>query len=80
MRIEKEPIFRKIIIPWYDSKPACLISILFLFLVFIFGITGIITAYENVNHTAYVWVPILITLMSGIVIVSIMIRLLKRYV
>jgi len=24
MRIEQGPMFRKIIVPWYDSKPVCL--------------------------------------------------------
>ena len=79
MRIEQVPIFRRIIVPWYDSKPACLILIFFLFIFFLFGITGIITAYETIEYASYVWVPILITLLSGIVIVSISIRLLKRY-
>ena len=78
MRIEQGPMFRKIIVPWYDSKPVCLSAIAFLFLIVLFGIIGLLTAYENHEYISYMWVPLLVTFMSGFVIVSITTRLIKR--
>jgi len=80
MRIDKNPIFRKVIVPWYDSEAACSIVIFFMFLIFLFSFAGISVARENIEYYEYVWVPVLLVVMSGGVIISITIRLIKRYV
>ena len=80
MRLEQNPVFREVIIPWYDSQTACYAVLAFTLLAFLFGIVGIYTALSIVEYHEYVWVPLLLVIMSGWVIVSISIRLIKRYV
>jgi hypothetical protein len=79
MRIDQNPLFRKVIVPWYDSRTACYIVIFFMVLVFLFGFAGISATRENIAYHEYVWVPVLLVLMSGGVIISTTIRLIKRY-
>ena len=79
MRIDQNPLFRKVIVPWYDSLSACYIVIFFMILVFLFGFAGISASRENLAYHEHVWVPVLLVLMSGGVITSTTIRLIKRY-
>ncbi len=79
MRLEKNPVFRKVIVPWYDSETLCFMLVFLMFLVFLFSVVGILVAGEKTEYLGYVWVPILIVVMSGIVIISITIRLVGRY-
>jgi hypothetical protein len=79
MRIDQNPLFRKVIVPWYDSLSACYIVIFFMILVFLFGFAGISASRENLAYHEHVWVPVLLVLMSGGVIISTTIRLIKRY-
>ena len=48
-------------------------------LVFLFGFAGISASRENLAYHEHVWVPVLLVLMSGGVIISTTIRLIKRY-
>ena len=80
MSFNQNPVFRKAIVPWYDSNTACIIVIAFMFFVFLFSVAGTFEAHEKLEYHEYIWMPVLIALMSGWVIVSITIRLIKRYV
>lgn len=79
MRLDPNPMFRKIIVPWYDSEAACLIMIVFMFFIFLFASAGISIARENFEYHEHIWVPVLLLVMSGAVIVSAIFRLIKRY-
>jgi len=79
MRIDQNPLFRKVIVPWYDSEAACFIVIFFMFLIFLFGFAGISVARENIEYHEHVWIPVLLVVMSGGIIISTTIRLIKRY-
>ena len=79
MSLDQNPLFRKVIVPWYDTEKANYIVIVFMSLVFLFGIAGILEAVEKTEYNEYIWVPVLIVVMSAGVIVSIAIRLIKRY-
>ena len=79
MQLDQNPVFRKIIVPWYDSDTACFLMITFMLIVFFFGIEGLIVAHENPQYHGYIWVPFLLVLMSGWVIFSTSIRLIRRY-
>jgi len=80
MQIEDSPVFRKYLIPWYDSETACLIILIFLYFVFLFGIIGLYVAREYHEYYKHIWVPVLLLVMSGITIMSITVRLLKRFI
>ncbi len=79
MRLDQNPVYRKVIVPWYDSEIACLVLIGFLFVVFLFGFIGISVAIDNSAYGAYVWIPISLVVMSGGIIISITIRLIIRF-
>jgi len=80
MRFDENPTHRAIIIPWYDSQKSCLLMILFMLLVFFFSITGVFAVGEYAEYNRYLWVPVLLCVMSGMVIVSTIIRMIKRLV
>jgi hypothetical protein len=79
MRLDQNPVYRKIIVPWYDSEIVCLILIAILFAVFLFGFIGISVASENASYRSYIWVPIVLVVLSGGLILSITVRLIRRY-
>lgn len=80
MRIDQNPVFRRVMIPWYDSETMCLVVIIIMFLTFLFGIAGISVTGENPRYHSYMWIALLIAVLSSGVIVSTTIRLIKRYV
>jgi len=79
MHQDKNPVFRKVIIPWYDSTRTCWILIGFLIAVVLFGGAGVDVALHTPSYAGYVWVPLLLVTMGLGVIGSILIRMLRRY-
>jgi hypothetical protein len=79
MQLDQNPVFRDVIVPWYDSDTLCFISIIFSVLVILFGIAGATVAYETAEFHGYLWVPLLLVFLSAGVAVSIATRLIKRY-
>lgn len=79
MRIDQNPLFRKSFIPWYDSEAACIIVILCMLAVLLFGAVGISVAHESVEYHDNIWIAVLLVVMSGGVMLSTTIRLIKRY-
>lgn len=80
MPLDQNPLFRKAIVPWYDSDKACYLCIIFMLFVLFFGIAGISLASEKTEYNEHIWVPVLLLAISAGVIISISIRLIKRYV
>jgi hypothetical protein len=78
MRIDQNPLFRKAIISWYDSEAVCIGVIVCMLIVFFFGVIGISVARENEAYHGYVWIAVLLVVMSAAVIFSTTIRLIKR--
>ena len=78
MRLDQNPVFRKVIVSWYDTEKACGIMIFFMVCVLLFGIGGILVCRENSAYHAYLWVPILLIVLSAGVIISTAIRMTKR--
>jgi len=79
MQIDKSPFFRKAIIPWYATNTACLIKTMVMFVFVLFGLDGIKVAKQMEAYNHYVWVPLLLLVLSGIVFVTNLIRLIRRY-
>jgi uncharacterized protein (DUF983 family) len=79
MRYDKKPVYRRLIIPPFDSNAACLFVILFMVVIIWFAMVGIDVAYEKSEHHRHMWVPFLLILMSTLVFVLTSIRLIKRY-
>ena len=79
MPSDKSPVFRKPVIPWYHSKAAYIVALSFLLLVLMFGLTGISVTRELEQYNGYIWVPALLVILSGALIISTTIRLIRRY-
>ncbi|MGD2098250.1 MAG: hypothetical protein PVG35_11750 [Desulfobacterales bacterium] len=79
MPADKNPVFRKAVIPWYNSTTAHIIVVLFMLLVILFASAGIAVARENPDYQRYVWVPALLLAMSVAIIATTAIRLIRRY-
>jgi len=75
----KSPVFRKAIIPWYHSKAFCGITIALMILVMLFGFAGISVAHEHEQYNGYIWVPLILIALSGVVIAINVIRLIRQH-
>ncbi len=75
----KSPVFRKAIIPWYHSKTAYGITIAFMLFVFLFGLAGISVARANIQFNDYIWVPIVLVVISGSAIFFNIFQLIRRH-
>lgn len=78
MRTGKTPLFRNVIVPWYDADTVCYSLIGFMAVVFIFSIMGVAAASDVSLYQGYVWVPLLLAVMSAGVLVSTIVRLVRR--
>jgi len=79
MLSDKSPVFRKVVIPWYRSKTVYALAIIGILLVLLFALAGISVAREIDHYNGYVWVPALLAALSGSLIVSVTIRLIRRF-
>jgi hypothetical protein len=79
MPADKNPVFRKAVIPWHNSTTAYIIVILFMLLVILFAVAGLAVARNNPDYQGYIWVPALLLAMSVAIIATTAIRLIKRY-
>ena len=79
MLYDQNPVHRKLIIPWYDSQATCLFVLVFMLFVFFFAGLGISVAGEILEFRDKIWLPVLLLILSGSVIVLTSIRLVKRW-
>jgi len=78
MALPKSPVFRRPTIPWYHSKTAYLVVMAFMFLVLLFASVGISMARANAEYRGYVWLPLLLLVLSASVLAATTWRLIKR--
>ena len=79
MPSEKSPVFRKLVIPWYQSKTAYILTIAFMLVVFLVGLAGISVTRDFEAYNGYIWLPALLVILSGCLIVTNIMRLIRRY-
>ena len=78
MRAGKTPLFRNVIVPWYDADTVCYSISALMAVVLIFSILGVAAAREVPEYRGYAWVPLLLAMMSAGVLVSTIVRLVRR--
>jgi len=78
MELDKSPLFRRIITPWYDSDTACWILILWSLALFVFALTGLEIAISTPHFNSYVWFPLALTGLIFTLMVSLMFRMIRR--
>jgi len=79
MPSEKNPVFRKPHIPWYQSKTAYYFKLASMLVVFLVGLVGISVSREFEAYNGYIWVPALLVILSGCLIIAYIIHLIRRY-
>jgi len=80
MKLDQNPSFRKVLLPWYDSDLFCIIISVFMALVFGFSGVGFRVALEQDEYQGHCWVPLALMALSGIVLAINLIRVLTRMV
>ena len=80
MSPDQNVVHRKVVVPWYDTEAVCFSTLFILLLIFLFAIVGISVASEEPDFHQHVWVPIILLALSSGVMVSIAVRLVRRYV
>lgn len=78
MRLDPNPLFRRIMMPWYDSTPLCWALALAMVLIVLFSWAGIVVANGNVAYHGFRWVPWTLLVMSLFVGISVSFRLIRR--
>jgi hypothetical protein len=78
MKFKRDPVYRRSIYPWYDTEWACIAAIVLAAMILFFGAIGISVAMERYEYHSFVWLPIIITFLSGIVIVINIVRLVRK--
>lgn len=75
---DETPVFRKVIVPWYDTDGACILTLVFLVAVFLFACCGLSVTWELPSPYPFIWVPIALMLLSATGVTSIFLRLVRR--
>ena len=78
VKTKSELLFRKAFIPWYDSEPVMLLTLVFTVAVLLFSITGVAASLDTPAYSGYIWVPCLLGTLSLMVTISLLIRLIRR--
>jgi hypothetical protein len=78
VKLDQSLSFRKAIIPWYDVDAACYITLGFLLPVLLFSFVGISVAQSQPSPSTFLWIPLLLAGLSGLVLVSVSARLIRR--
>jgi len=78
VKYKSELLFRKAFIPWYDTEPAMVLTLVFALVVLLFSITGVAASLDTPSYHAYIWVPCLLGILSLSITISTLIRLIRR--
>ena len=79
MRLDRNPVHRSIIIPWYDSTMACYGIVFLMVWVFSFATVGLYVAHESAPYGKFFWPPLVLMALSLSITVSTLVRLMRRY-
>jgi len=78
MRLDPNPLFRRVIMPWYDSTPVCWILLAAMLALVFFSITGIMVAQNTPGYNRFEWVPWVLLSLSVIMGLSVTWRMVQR--
>lgn len=78
MRLDPNPLFRRIIMPWYDSTPVCWAMLAVMTVLVYFSITGIVAAQSNPDYHRFLWLPWVLLVLSASMVLSVSWRMFQR--
>lgn len=80
MRIDEDnPLFRKVVTPWYDSNWVCWTVLVIMIILALFSWGGISVARGNPEYHGHIWLPIVLLVLTLWVGGSTLYRLIYRY-
>jgi hypothetical protein len=79
MHLDSNPLFRRIIMPWYDSTPMCWILLVCMVILVLFSTVGIFVALANPAYRQSQFVPWVLAVLSFLVGLSVAMRLIDRH-
>ena len=80
MRLDPNPLFRRIMMPWYDSTPLCWLLLLAMVVLVLFSWVGIGVVANNPSYNKGAWMPWTLLVLSLFVALSVACRLIFRYI
>jgi hypothetical protein len=78
MPLRSHPFFRKAIVPWYDTDAVCIAVIVLMALAMLFGLLGVYVAQSQGLYREHFWVPMLLAGLSAGVLISTVVRMIRR--
>ena len=78
LKSKSELLFRRAFIPWYDTEPVILLTLVFALVVLLFSMAGLVAALDTPRYHDYLWVPGLLGILSLGITISTLIRLIRR--
>jgi uncharacterized protein (DUF983 family) len=72
------PVHRKQIIPWHDANAFCLVLVLLMVCVALFGTVGLAVAWENPAFAPHIWLPALLVVLSLLAAAALGVRIIAR--
>ncbi|GAB6904869.1 conserved hypothetical protein [Desulfosarcina cetonica] len=79
MKFRNDPRFHKAFIPWHDTEPVMLLILSFALLVLLFSMVGVAAALDVPQFQPHIWLPCLLGSLSMILVISALIRLIRRW-
>jgi len=76
---DQNPLFRKVILPWYDTDAACVLTGVFMAVVFGCALAGISVTREIPDGARHIWLPVTLLVLSVLGIVTVVVRLFRRH-
>ena len=70
MSLDPNPVFRKAIVPWYETKGVCYTLAAFMTVVLLFGVAGVSVAGSEPAYRGHIMLPVLLIILSIVVIIS----------
>ena len=78
MQHDSDPVFRKIIVPWYDANILCVCAAVATMPITAFALRGLNIAFQFTDHPSFTGLPLTLLGMSLFVFFSLVARLLRR--
>jgi hypothetical protein len=79
MPLDRNPVHRRLIVPWYDADAACWLMIVVMAPVLLFGLQGVAVARTVPAWRTLIGVPLALVGLSALVMGANLVRLLRRF-
>ena len=78
MRLDPNPLFRRVITPWYNSALKCWIMVLVMLAIMLFSWAGMVVAFSRDEFREHLSIPLLMLVLSLSLFIFNFVRLIRR--